>query len=117
MKGWIEKNTKDNAIIRSPPWVFEAWYISKRAQVVNFWFIPYYEKLKEWKERITMTIGNHNKKIGIEDMEKSFYNLTVNDVSKIKNEYGPSYMITTAKYDFPVSFEKNRFKIYDLNNK
>jgi len=54
---WLAANTPKKAIVLLPPWRDDAWNLSQRAQIVNWWAIRY-DKLGEWRQRLKSLIGN-----------------------------------------------------------
>lgn len=111
---WIGKNTLNGSIIIAPPWEKNVWYLSKRAQIANFEYIPL-SRFNEWQNRIVTLVGkieDFNRADQIQEMEKFYNSLTTTDIISISNEFGADYLISKNYYFFPVMFDSGSYKVY-----
>ncbi|MGC2234744.1 MAG: hypothetical protein WA584_01105 [Pyrinomonadaceae bacterium] len=110
-----EKTPKDSLIIE-PPNRRDAWYFSKRATIVSFYY-PTYDRLTEWRGRIAELTDNLQVSRGDtagEEIETAFNRLSEAQIHKIKQKYGASYLVSRAVYSYPIVFETETYKVYEL---
>lgn len=115
---WVSLNTPQTAVIISPPIRIEVWYYSNRATIAAYRY-PAYDRLSEWRTRIkdltnNVEITNDNATAIIEN---AFSSLSENEVINLQQKYGATHLISKSEYSFPVLFETETYKVYDLSNK
>jgi hypothetical protein len=113
---WIAGNTPPEAIVIEPPNRRDAWYFSDRAIVVSFYY-PTYDRLGEWRERLAELTGGAQVSGGDaagDEIEAAFNRLPDARIDEIKQKYGANYLVSRALYSYPVVFETETYKVYQL---
>lgn len=113
---WISKNTPKDAVILASPVGREFWYWSNRAQIVSYMY-PRYDRLVEWRQRIADLTGGVqivSRESSREDIETGFANLSTDQVIALKEKYEANYLLSRTVYPFPVIFETETYKVYQL---
>ena len=113
---WIAANTPPDALVIQPPNRREVWFFSKRAAIVSYSY-PTYDRLSEWRGRIADLTGNLKISKGdaaSEEIERAFNQLSEVQVEKIKQKYDASYLVSRAVYSYPIIFETETYKVYQL---
>ncbi len=114
---WLRNNTPNGTVVIAPPWRKDFWYHSQRAQIINYGYAPY-ENLNEWQTRLELLFGKRPLEKGVrltEDMEAFYNSLTPENISEISKKYNAQYLVSEAEYAFPVAFQSENFKVYQLN--
>ncbi len=114
--GWIAANTPPDAMIIQPPHSREIWYFSQRANVVSFGY-PTFNRLSEWRERVADLTGNLRISKGetaVEEIETAFNNLSAAQINDLKCKYAATHLVSRADYPFPVIFQTETYKVYQL---
>lgn len=114
---WVAANTRQGSTILSPPWRPDAFYLSQRAQVVN-WRAVRYDELHEWRVRMERLCGpleqsdvNTNMR---EKMQQHYYGLSQDDILAIGRDYHADYVMTLSDYNLPVVFASGACRVYLL---
>ncbi|MEO5656429.1 MAG: DUF6798 domain-containing protein [Nitrospiria bacterium] len=115
---WVATHTPQDAIVISPPWRKDAFYLTGRAQVVS-WSILRNDQLGEWRRRIEALAGpfpltprSHEEiEAGI---RTAYAGRSESDMAALARRYGASYLVTDAPYDFPLLFSAGRTRVYAL---
>lgn len=113
---WIASNTPTDSVVIQPPNRRDFWYLSKRASIVSFAY-PVYSHLSEWRVRVADLTGNLTISKGEtanEEIEAAFNQLSDEQIKSIKNKYGASYLVSRAVYSYPIIFETETYKVYQL---
>ena len=86
---WINKNTPNGTIVIAPPWRFDYWHLSQRAQIVSY-NQPTYSNLNEWQKRVDQLVGIPNPENGIRknyELASFYYNLRQKQVDRLAGRY------------------------------
>lgn len=113
---WTKENTPPDAVLIAPSISRKVWHLSRRAQVVSFQY-PRYDRLSEWRSRLADVGANvdHNASPTVPDaVEAGFDNLSADQMRSLKEKYAGQYLITRTSYPFPVIFETDTYKLYQL---
>ena len=113
---WIAENTPPDAVIIQPPHSREVWYFSQRANVVSFAY-PTFNRLGEWRERVSDLTGNliiSKGSAASEEIETAFNNLSDDEINRIKQKYAATHLVSRADYQYPLIFETETYKVYQL---
>lgn len=113
---WFPDNTPLDARVASPPWVEEIFYLSERAQFVSWEAIPY-DRISEWIDRLELSVSDPavwERGATNEERLESFSSLPLGHWVSLSEEYGLSYVVTTARYVREPSFEAGQWKVYEL---
>lgn len=113
---WISGNTPRNSIVIQPPNRREVWYWSHRATVASFAY-PTYDRLDQWRERIADLTGNLKIIRGdgaSEEIEAAFNRLSPDEIERLKNKYAATHLVSRAVYSYPIIFETETYKVYQL---
>jgi hypothetical protein len=113
---WIAENTPQESLVIEPPNRRDVWYFSNRATIVSFYY-PTYDRLTEWRDRIAELTENVQLSSGeaaSDEIETAFNKLPAAQIEKIKRKYGANYLVSRAVYSYPVLFETETYKVYQL---
>lgn len=113
---WLAANTPPDALVIQPPQNREFWYFSHRAAVASFAY-PTYDRLQEWRERINDLTGNlqiSKGEFANEEIEAAYNGLSEAQIEQLKNRYDAGYLVSRAEYSYPIIFETETYKIYQL---
>jgi hypothetical protein len=118
---WIANNTPSNSIVISPPWRGDSFYFSRRGQIAAWW-VPRFDRLAEWRERVESLGGDLSRArpgtaiARIEQMTSHYNQLTTTDIASLIEKYGAEYLVSSARYSYPVLFESGIYKVYSLGS-
>lgn len=113
---WLSNNTPKNAVIIQPPQSREAWYFSKRANILSYSY-PTYDRLAEWRERVADLTDNvqiTKGEFGDEEVETAFNKLTQENIEVIRKKYKATHLVSRNIYSYPIIFETETYKVYQL---
>ena len=113
---WIAKNTPADAVIIAPPQRRDVWYFSRRATVTSFAY-PTYDRLSEWRERLSDLTDDAKISGGEftgEEIERAFNNLSAEDVSALREKYRAAFLVSRAVYSYPIVLETETYRVYQL---
>jgi hypothetical protein len=116
---WVAKNTPPNSIIISPPWRGDSFYLTRRAQIASWW-LPRFDRLTEWRERLESLGGDVSgvrdgtTKSRVQHMEEHYNRLTATDIASFAEKYGAEYLVSSARYSYPVLLNSGTYKVYSL---
>ncbi len=108
---WLRENSPNDSVILSPPNNRNVWFYSNRSQFASFSYPPF-EKMTEWRERLKKIIGENYES---ETMSTAYNNLSPSQIDEIRKNNQISYLVSQAKYDYPLVFESGNWKVYKLN--
>jgi hypothetical protein len=118
---WIATNTPADAIIVSPPWRTDSFYLSRRGQIAS-WSVPRFDRLPEWRARLESLVGDMSSVRGYGTRESrtefmaSRYNaLTARDIESLVRNYGAAYLVSSGTYSYPVLFNSGDYRVYSLS--
>ena len=113
---WISHNTPNDAVVIQPPQRREFWYYSHRASIVSTTY-PTYNQLGEWEMRIADLTGNLKVTSGEharEEIDVAYNNLSAGQIAALKTKYGATHLVSRANYPYPIIFETETYKVYQL---
>lgn len=114
---WVAHNTPIDSIVISPPWRNDSWYLSQRAQIVN-WRQPPNDRFGEWRERLEAMVGHSwaklPEKTWTQEMEQHFNQLTEANIKAIIKSYSGDYLVSKGNYSFPALFDSGTYKVFSL---
>lgn len=111
---WISQNTPEGSVAILPPWRPDSWYTTNRAQIACWHYFPYDHRYAQWRERIESLIGKIDSRPSYDQMEARYNSLTSIGIDSVIKKYGGDYLVSKAKYSFPVLFDSGTYKIYLL---
>ncbi len=114
---WLKTNTPEDVIVIAPPWRYDFWYLSERAEVVNY-RKPIIVDVGEWQSRLDQLIGKADPEDGARDEEElaKFYDgLNQEQIDALAAEYTAAYLISETDYQYPVVFSSGNVKIFRLS--
>ncbi len=116
--GWLKNNTPQDAIVIAPPWRYDFWYLSERAEAVNF-HKPVIADIGEWQARLENLVGRDVPGTMREEAEimKFYFDLEKKTIDLLAEKYNAAYFISESDYPYPVVFSKGKVKIYRLDAK
>jgi len=116
---WIAKNTPTDSIIILPPWRKDAFYHSQRAQIAN-WYVLRLDRLTEWRERLEALAGDlsaikdRTEKTQVNQMAYRYKHLTETDIAFLEKRFGAQYLVSSARYSYPVLLNSGTYRVYSL---
>lgn len=113
---WIAANTPPDSLIIQPPQNKEFWYWSHRAAIVSFAY-PTYDRLSEWRTRLADLTGNlqiSKGEFANEEIETAYNALSAEQIAALKQKYGATHLVSRAVYPYPIIFETETYKVYQL---
>lgn len=110
---WLKNNTPQDAIVIAPPWRYDFWYLSERAEAVNF-HKPIIADVGEWQARLENLVGKDQPGKPREEAEimKFYSDLDKETIDLLAEKYNASYFVSESDYPYPVVFSKGEVKIY-----
>lgn len=114
---WVAANTPENALVIEPPHRRDAWYFSRRAGVVSFYY-PTYDRLPEWRARLKELTGGallSTSETASDEIEAAYNRLSEAETEKIKQKYAADFLVSRAVYSYPVVFATETYKVYRLH--
>lgn len=115
---WIAANVPADAVVVLPPGPEDTFYLAERAQIVNQKSLSF-DEIDEWYERLNRIapgatdldlVGAEDE----EDLEPLYESLSEADVLALHDDYGATYMVTAADYDFTVLHRDGGWRVYKL---
>ena len=113
---WLRNNTPKDIIVLAPPWRYDFWYLSERAEVVNY-RKPVIADVGEWQNRLNDLIGKAEPENGFreeEELAKFYFQISKEKIDSLAEKYKAEYFITETDYPYPVVYSKGGIKIYRL---
>lgn len=113
---WMAENTPPNAVVIQPPHRRDFWYFSHRASVASFAY-PTFNRLGEWRTRISDLSGSRQisrSDTANEEIETAYNQLSEEQIEVLKNKYAATHLVSRAVYSYPVIFETETYKVYQL---
>ncbi len=125
---WVSdpKNTGAADIVIAPPWRNDGFYYIDRPLIAN-WHAPRYDRMTEWQDRIESLVGD-TAHLTYEDALQGemdlrcwsrYASLSTADIAAIQRKYPngqahAKWLITTARYPYPLAFSANSYLVYQL---
>ena len=103
-------------MVIAPPWRYDFWYLSERAEVVNF-RKPIISDVGEWQSRLDNLTGKANPADGFredKDLEKFYFGLSEETINSLATKYQAEYFISESDYPYRVVYTKGKIKVYQL---
>jgi hypothetical protein len=119
---WVAKNTPPDSIVIVPPWRKDSFYLSQRAQIANWWVLRF-DRLTEWRERLETLAGDLSsltdgtEKANMTQTMRHYNGLAATDIASLVEKYGADYLVSSAKYSYPILFNSGTYKVYSLTNR
>jgi len=113
---WTRNNTPEGSVVMSPPWIKEAFYWSRRAQVAN-WNAIRTDRVQDWSDRIEALVGRieaNSEAAKIAAMRANYERLTEAEIGRLVCRYGVGYLVSRARYSYPVVFDSDDYRVYLL---
>lgn len=112
---WIREHTPADAVVASPPWLKESFYLSERAQVGSL-FAVVNDRLPEWRARTEILIGPLSAYVTRDRsaMQRHFDHLAVEDIATMRRRYGATLLLTRGSYALPRLHREGEYSVYDL---
>ena len=113
---WLKDNTPSDALVIAPPWRYDFWYLSERAEVVNY-RKPIIADIGEWQARLDNLIGKAEPEKGSREDEESakfYFEIGKETIDALADKYGAQYFVTETVYPYPLVFSKDKIKVYRL---
>lgn len=113
---WLKNNTPKDIVVIAPPWRYDFWYLSERAEVVSY-RKPVIADIGEWQNRLDNLIGKPEFESGIrEDAElaKFYFALNKETMDSLADKYKAAYLISETDYSYPIVYAKGNVKIFRL---
>ena len=113
---WLKTNTPKDIVVIAPPWRYDFWYLSERAEVVSY-RKPVIADIGEWQNRLDNLIGKPESESGIrEDAElaKFYFALKQETIDSLAGKYKAEYLISETDYSYPIVYAKGNVKIFRL---
>lgn len=114
---WLKNNTPQGALVIAPPWRYDFWYLSERAEIVNY-RKPIISNIGEWQTRLDSLIGKANPENGYredEELANFYFEINQATIESVAVKYNADYLISETDYAYPVVYLKNKVKIYRLS--
>lgn len=114
---WISANTPKGSVAILPPWRKDSWYLSERAQVAGWHYMPY-GRVREWRERIESIVGPMNDTDPVQGspnwMKERYLEMTPGQIETISRRHGADYLVSRSEYGWPVVFRSGEWEVYEL---
>ena len=114
---WIADHTPEGSVAILPPQVRESFYWARRPQIAN-WGAIRYDRVSEWRTRLEAMVGplsdTDPQQATDEALEKRFAQLSEQQVQAIAARYGGDYLVSMARYSYPVLFDSGTYRVYSL---
>ena len=114
---WLKNNTPQGALVIAPPWRYDFWYLSERAEIVNY-RKPIISNIGEWQTRLDSLIGKANPENGYredDELAKFYFEINQTTIESLADKYKADYLISETDYAYPVVYSSNKVKIYRLS--
>lgn len=113
---WLKTNTPTDIIVIAPPWRYDFWYLSERAEVVNY-RKPIIADIGEWQTRLDNLIGKAEPENGFreeEELAKFYFAVNKETIDRLAGKYQAEYFISESVYPYPIVYSKGGVKIFRL---
>ena len=113
---WLKNNTPKDTIVLAPPWRYDFWYLSERAEVVNY-RKPIIANIGEWQNRLDSLIGKAKPENGFreeEELAKFYFEINKETIDSLADKYKAEYFISETDYPYPIVYSKGKVKIFRL---
>jgi hypothetical protein len=113
---WLKSNSPKDTMIIAPPWRYDFWYLSERAEVVNY-RKPVIANIGEWQARLDSLIGKAEPEKGFreeEELAKFYFEINKETIDSIAEKYKAEYFISETDYAYPIVYSRGKVKIFRL---
>lgn len=112
---WIRRHTPPDTVILAPAWRKDAWYLTRRAQVLNTTAFPYDHRIAEFRERLAAIYRKTDLlPFSPQKMQTDYNDLSKKEIRTISQAYGAAYLVALRPYAFPLKFESGDCRVYLL---
>ena len=114
---WLKNNTAKDIIVIAPPWRYDFWYLSERAEIISY-RKPIISDIGEWQTRLDILIGKAKPENGYrkdEELAKYYFEINKETIDSLADKYKAEYFLSETDYPYPIVFTKNKVKIYRLS--
>lgn len=114
---WIAQNTDGSAVVATPPWVEETFYVTERPQFVS-WEAVTYDRPQEWRTRLGRTVTDEdvftNPRSSEEAEMAAFESVSAEEWRRTATEFGVDYLLTTAELDLESVHSEGEWTVYSF---
>ena len=113
---WLRNNTPKDTLVIAPPWRYDFWHLSERAEVVNY-RKPIIADIGEWQARLDNLVGKAEPENGFRDekeLAKFYFEINKETIDSLADKYKARYFISETDYPYPVVYVKGKVKIFSL---
>lgn len=115
---WIAGNTPEGAVVISPPWRMDAFFLSRRPQVVSLNAIDI-RRFDQWRARMNLLVGGPWQRTpedpwGIASMKQAYLSLSHEQILEISRTIGGDYLISQGDYEFKILFTSGDWHVFQL---
>jgi len=113
---WLKNNTPKDTLVIAPPWRYDFWYLSERAEVVNY-RKPIIADIGEWQARLDNLTGEAKPEDGSREeieLAKFYFEINKETMDSLADKYKAEYFISETDYSYPIVYSKGKVKIYRL---
>ena len=112
---WIAQNTELTAVVASPPWVDEMFYMTERPQFVS-WGAVTYDRPQEWRARLEHTVTDESvftdPTTSDQAEMEAFEAVSVEAWLRTSSEFGVDYLLTTAELQLTSIYSDGTWTVY-----
>lgn len=111
---WLKNNTPKDTLVIAPPWRYDFWYLSERAEIVNY-RKPVISDVGEWQTRLELLIGEPNPADKVrdeQDFAKFYYAIDREKIDSLAKKYGAGYFVSTSDYSYEIVHSNGSVKVY-----
>lgn len=118
LEAWIKKNTPEDSVLITPPWIYTFPLKTGREEFVSFKNMVV-NKIIDWKTRLEILNGGKFQSVGfgiLKELRNTYPKLKDADIHIIKNKYAVDYLITFSGiiYNYPLVYKNKSYYIYKL---
>lgn len=115
---WVEENTPADAVIISPPWRMDAFFLSRRSQLVSLNAIDI-RRFSEWRTRMDLLVGGPWERTpedpwGIAWMDEAYHSLTSEQILEIAAALGGDLLISRSEHRFALLLRSGEWNLFRL---
>jgi hypothetical protein len=115
---WIAKNTDASAVVATPPWADETFYMTERPQFVS-WEAVTYDRPQEWRARLERTVTDTSvftdPKSSDQAEIQAYEAVSADEWRQTSSEFGVDYLLTTAKLELESVYTGGNWTVYVLS--
>lgn len=114
---WVSKNTIPDSLLCTEPGHKETWFFARQPQIASYSY-PLYDRLTEWRKRVTDMTGvplKSDQEVTVEQINQAFNDLPPERVEELRTVYGCKILMSRGTYDYRLLTQAGAYKIYDLS--